>query len=138
MNMLTGDDLQQIGELMDDKLGNMVEQLLFPKFDEIDVRFDKLESRFGGLESRVDALPDKNFVTEKIGELRGEMNLRFRQQETRTDELIGGLSSEMNTGFEQSREQTGNLVQVLKEKGVITSADVARVDAVRLYPRQIG
>jgi hypothetical protein len=113
MNMLTRDDLQQIGELMDDKLGNMVEQLLFPKFDEIDTRLERLEAK-------VESLPTKDFVTEKIGELRGEMVLGFRRQEARTDQLVGELA------------------QVLKEKDVITPTDVARVDAVRLCPRQIG
>lgn len=120
MDMLTKEDLRQIGELMDDKLGNMVEQTLFPKFDEIDAKFEKIDVRFEKLEAKVDALPDKNFVTEKIGELRGEMVLGFRRQEARTDALVG------------------ELVQVLKEKDVITPVDVARVDAVRLYPRQVS
>jgi len=87
-------------------LARFIEQNLFPKFDEMD--------------AKIAALPDKNFVTEKIGDLRGEMNLRFRQQETRTGELVG------------------ELVQVLQDKAVITQVDASRVDAVRMYPRSIS
>jgi hypothetical protein len=86
----------------------MIEQNIFPKFDE--------------MEAKIEALPTKyfvqNLVTEKVGELRGEMVLGFRRQEAHTDALVG------------------ELVQVLKEKEVITSADVGRVEAVRLFPRR--
>jgi hypothetical protein len=122
MDMITKEDLELIGGLMDEKLGNVVEQNLFPKFDE--------------MEAKIEALPDKNFVTEKIGELQGEMNLRFREQEVRTDKLVGGLRDEMNCGFGQINACTDELVQVLKDKNVVAQADVARVDAFRTYPRR--
>jgi hypothetical protein len=133
MNMLTKEDLRQIGDLMDERLevkleekleekldqklgifkeaivtelGEVIEQNLFPKFDDMD--------------AKIAALPDKNFVTEKIGELRGEMVLGFRRQEAYTDELVG------------------ELMQVLKDKEVITVAEAGRVDAVRLYPQHLN
>jgi hypothetical protein len=144
MDMITKEDLRQIGDLMDEKLvannavlkdeivsevltgvGEIIEQNIFPKFDEMDAKFDEIGSkfesvgaRFDKLEAKVDLLPTKyfvqNLVTEKVGELRGEMVLGFRRLEGHTDELV----------------------QVLKEKEVITSAEVSRVDAVRLFPQR--
>jgi tetrahydromethanopterin S-methyltransferase subunit B len=101
MNMLTPEDLNQIRTLLTDNnvvlrseirgnnailrdgiladVGEMIEQNVLPKFDEtnsrldrLESRFDGLESRFDGLESRVDTLPDKNYLDEKLGKLRGE------------------------------------------------------------------
>ena len=129
MGMLTKEDLQQIGgllvennkvlktelkaelktEIVSDVLegvGEMIEQNLFPKFDAMDARLLTIENT-------VATLPTKDFVTEKIGELRGEMVTGFKKIDSRFDEMTF----------------------VLKDKRIISQDDVTRIDAKRLYPR---
>jgi tetrahydromethanopterin S-methyltransferase subunit G len=76
-------------------VGEMIEQNIFPKFDEMDARFEKIDARFESLETKVEALPTKHFVynlvTEQIGNLEGQMNTRFREQSGRFDNLIDTL-----------------------------------------------
>ena len=86
MGMLTKEDINQIGEMMDvrmdakfvkfeervvgrvvEEVGEMIEQNLFPKFDDVDKRFDKIERRLTSVES---SMVTKEYLDDKIADLK--------------------------------------------------------------------
>jgi hypothetical protein len=50
-------------------VGEMLEQNVLPRFDEINARFDHLEGRVGTVEA---TMVTKDYLDDKIGKLRGE------------------------------------------------------------------
>jgi hypothetical protein len=80
MNMLTPEDLNQIRTLLTENnvvlrdgiladVGEMIEQNVLPRFDEMNERFDRLEGRTDRIES---TMVTKDYLDEKLGKLRGE------------------------------------------------------------------
>ncbi len=77
-------DLEQIRDMMAEffnkGFANVWEYNFEPVFNGIESRFIKIEDRLINLEKRVDNLPTKEYLDQKIGELRGEFNLRYKSK----------------------------------------------------------
>ena len=99
--MLTKKDLTLIGE----EVGRVIEDNIIPAMDTM--MEEKFEKKLAPIKAEIAemkaTMATKDFVSEKVGELRGDMSLGFRKMEARTDELV----------------------MVLKEKAVIAPTDAA-------------
>jgi hypothetical protein len=61
------------------------------RFEQVDKRFEKLEHRVGGLETR---MVTKEYLDEKIADLRGDLILLARKSNTKLSVLVEDLVAE--------------------------------------------
>lgn len=98
--MLTAEDLKEIRVLIREEIGGAIARDVSPVFVEIFRRFDEIDNRFVGVDDRFSRFDDrfgrlealmvtKDYLDDKLADLRGEMNLRFREHEKRFDRLEG-------------------------------------------------
>ncbi len=82
-------------------------------------RFDGVESRIGGVESRLDKIEStmvtKDYLDEKLADLRGDLVVLMRKEDTKVKALI----------------------EILKERKVLTDEDVKKILSMEPFPQNL-
>ncbi len=115
MGMLDMNDLKLIGEEMgrviDDNLIPRIEDLIDEKFDEkFRVNLEPIEARLTRIEATV---VTKSYLDDKLADLKSDLLIYDRKLEKKTDLLIDRLVN----------------------RHALQSADVERLEPVRVFPR---
>lgn len=107
MGMLDANDLKLIGE----EMGRVIDDNLMPRLEEFfDQKFDeKFEAKFGPIRA---VMVTKDYLDEKMADLKGELIAQDRKLEKKTDALIG----------------------VLAEKRMLNQMDIERLERSRIFP----
>jgi len=98
-----------------EKLGRMVKRgfdAVDKRFDAVDTRFERVESRLDRVEKKVNTLPDKDYLTAKLADLKGDLVVLARKQD----------------------EKTNLLIEMLARKKVLGSSEVDALRAIEVFP----
>ena len=121
--MLTKDDLKQIGEVMDDKLVDVLDAVN-KGFSGVQGQIDGLTGQIDGLTGQIDGLKQevtgmkavmvtKSYLDEKLFTLKGDLIGYDRKLERKTDAVVDALV----------------------ERRALTASDLERLEASRVFPR---
>lgn len=88
--MLEEQDLKKIGDIVQKAVGEAIEQLVLPLFDEVFRRLDKIEVRLDGVETRLDHVEIR---LDGMDTRLGDVETRLGHVETRLDGVETGLDS---------------------------------------------
>jgi len=72
MNMLTDKDIKRIGE----EMGKVLEQNVMPQFEFMHEKFEDLDGRLTKVEA---TMVTKDYLDDKLADLRGEFFLKLKQ-----------------------------------------------------------
>ncbi len=89
--MLTKSDKKEIVDIIFATLGEAFEALVNPRFDALESRMGAIESRMGSMESK---MVTKEYLDDKLADLRGDLLGIHRKQEYRTDCLVDVLEED--------------------------------------------
>ncbi len=105
-------------EFLENKFGKNEEgfEKVEEKFEKVEERFEKVEERFERVDERLNRIENqmvtKDYLDDKIEDLRGDLILKLKKED----------------------EKFNLLVEVLLDKKVVSKKDVARIDAIAVFP----
>lgn len=117
MVMLTKEDLRQVSLL----IAQAIEDYINPQFDKVWERFDGVDKRFDGVDKRLDGSDErmdgmndrlnrieatmvtKNYLDEKLADLRGDLIEIDRKEEQKMDGLVSVLVHNKTVSPRQAR-----------------------------------
>ncbi|MBI5654082.1 hypothetical protein HZC53_00280 [Candidatus Uhrbacteria bacterium] len=98
--------------------------------DKMDDGFEKVNSRIGGLDARVNSLDSKTTSLEsRLGRIEATMVTK-----NYLDDKLGDLKGDMVSMMRKEDRQVGRLVDVLTDKKVLTAAESRDVRSFRPFP----
>lgn len=104
--MLDAQDIKLIGE----EMGKVIEQNVTPQFEEINQRLDRLEGRTNKIEA---TMVTKDYLDEKLGDLRGDIIVLMRKEDTKLRTLI----------------------DIMRSKQMLTDEDVKKLFTMEPFPQ---
>ena len=96
--MLDKNDIQQIGDLMDNRLEKFAVKFLLPSFQQIEDNFLQIDKRFEQVDKRFEKV-DKRF--EEVDKRFEQIDNRFEQADDRFDRI----EESMGRGFQKVNEE---------------------------------
>lgn len=74
---------QQVGKIVDLSIAQAIEELINPQFDEVWKEFESLKSRLSGMDSRFNQMVTKDYLDDKLADLRADLMGIDKKQEQR-------------------------------------------------------
>ena len=84
-------------------------------FDEVDKRFEAVDKRLEKIEQRIIQLPTKEYLDDKLADLRGDIILLLRREDKRLQILIDKL----------------------REKNILQDKDIKELETTKIFVQQI-
>ena len=103
--MLTDQDLKKIGE----EMGKVIEQNITPSMDALHAEIGGIHAEIGGIRAQ---MVTKDYLDEKLGDLRGDLTVLMRKEDVKLRELIS----------------------ILHTKQVLTPAEVKHLFSLEPFP----
>lgn len=131
--MLDAKDIQQIGEIFENKLnkaidenimpkvalevGEIIEQNVMPAMEELGTEIAGIKEEISGMKEEISGIKavmvTKEYLDDKLADLRGDMIVNFRKLDGKTDHLIG----------------------MLNKKKIISEPEVREFEEYRIFPK---
>ncbi|MEK7158199.1 MAG: hypothetical protein AAB733_01330 [Patescibacteria group bacterium] len=105
--MLTKEDLKQISQLIYQNVGQIIEEHVNPQFDKVWEKFDSVDERFDSINDRLNRIEatmvTKDYLDEKLANLRGDLIEIDRKEEQKINGLVSVLVHNKTVSPRQAR-----------------------------------
>ncbi len=72
--MLTNKDLELIRGVIHESVGTLLDEMILPKFNEIDERFDRIEGRLDDHDNKFSQMVTKDYLDDKFADFKAELS----------------------------------------------------------------
>ena len=133
--MLTAEDLKQIGDLMDVKLDQKLDQKLDEKIGEV---LEAVNKGFSEVQVQIDDLrQDVSVLKHDVSGLKQDVMGVKATMVTKDylDEKLGLAEARQSTKTRKLERKVDIMTDTFVERGMLTTADVQKIENARVYPR---
>jgi len=88
--------------------------LVHEKLDRLDERAGTLEDNYSGLDGKVAQLPTKTYIDDKFSNLEGDLIVKLKKED----------------------QKVNRLAEMLRDKQVLTEADIVELQKLQIFPKE--